>query len=137
MFEHHFGSQKSRRQRNRSYILAPQLTRHHKREPDHSCLHHIEDQISPIYVRIAVADLHDQTTPGTFLRRFDHQRSSVPACDDVSVNRVLKHRETSLEIYIPERLPEYMLGALRDVVHEDVKLALLLADPPDETPYLL
>jgi hypothetical protein len=47
------------------------------------------------------------------------------------VNRVAKHREATLEIDIPERLPELVLRALRYVVDQNIQLSLLRANPRD------
>ena len=103
--------------------------RHRKRQPDHGRLHHVENQVTAIYVGVAISDLDNQAARAAGLRRFDHQWRGKPAGDDVRVDRIAEHREASLEIDIPERLPEFVLRALRNVVDQNIQLPLLRANP--------
>ena len=132
MLQHHLGAQKTRRQRHRGDVLSPQLPRHGKRLPDHRRLDHVEKEMSPVHVGIAVADFHDQPASRFAFRRLDQQRRREMAGDDVRVHRVAVHRKSPLQVGLPERFSEFVFRAFRNVVHQQMQPHLFLSDPRNE-----
>ena len=54
------------------------------------------------------------------------------AGDDVGIYSVAEHRKTSVQVHLPERFPEFMFRALRNIIDQHVKPAFFAANPGDQ-----
>ena len=104
--------------------MGLQIGRHGVGEPDDGVLGQVVEQIAAVPEGVAVGDLDNQS--GVL---FDHERCSVPAGDDVAVDRSLEQFEPLGAGKLPKgQSPLGECVATPDVVHQDVQSAVVRAD---------
>ena len=122
------GPQEPRRQGQRGHGVIGELDRHGVGQTDGRHLAEVVEELTTVAVKGTVGDFDDQP-PITF----EHQGHTVPAGDDVGVDRPLHHLEASLDIGLPEALvPFGQAVPAPDVIDQDLEFAMVRAHAFEE-----